>query len=88
MSRETGLALGLARIDGWGGAHADVRVVEEAPSYILDASTLGEMADQRARYRACGSVPPWRLGDSHIRMRALKTLSPFVSSTSTLTGRS
>lgn len=55
MSREVCFALGLALIDGVGSARAEVRVIEEERSYILDASTLDEMADQLARYRAQSS---------------------------------
>lgn len=53
MSREAWLAMAL--MTGCGPACAEVRVIEEERSYVLDASTLDQMADQLARYRAHSS---------------------------------
>ena len=55
MRRNVCLALGLALIGGFDSARAEVRVIEEERRYVLDASTLEEMADQLARYRAQSS---------------------------------
>lgn len=55
MSRQALFALGLALTAGSGSAGAEVRVIDEERSYILDASTLKEMAGQLARYYAQSS---------------------------------